>query len=106
MAPLPRLGEKECPRCGGPQSVAYTAFECPSLRAQRGDAVKSLDEACSGAGVQKNHRWWGLSATQKLRATFCPTKGTVPPPSEGAFFSKASKVWKDFYVAAEEATTA
>ena len=38
------------------------------------------------------------------RASFCPTRGTVPTPMERPFFSKASEVWKGFYEAAGEAS--
>lgn len=103
LVPLPRPGERECTRCGGRQSIAHTAFECPDLRAQREVAITRLDEACSEMGVRSDHPWWHLTDTQKLKATFCPTRGTVPPPVEGAFFSRASAVWKNFYEAAEEA---
>ena len=62
--------------------------------------VETLDGVCSGLGLGSDHHWWGRSANQKLRASFCPTKGTVPAPLERAFFSRAASAWGAFYEAA------
>ena len=103
LVPLPDPSTRECGSCGAPSSVAHTAFDCVGLAAPRATALQVLDTACSELGLRGDHKWWHLSDTHKLRASFCPTRGTVPTPMERPFFSKASEVWKGFYEAAGEA---
>ena len=97
LVPLPVVGDKICIECGTPASVAHSAFECPTHTEPREVLLETLDGVCSGLGLGSDHHWWDLSASQKLRASFCPTKGTVPAPLERTFFSRAASAWGAFY---------
>ena len=97
LVPLPVVGDKTCTECGTPASVAHSAFECPTHTEPREVLLETLDGVCSGLGLGSDHHWWDLSASQKLRASFCPTKGTVPAPLERTFFSRAASAWGAFY---------
>ena len=101
LVPLPAdPNKKVCELCGAPTGVAHVAFLCTGLSILRGKLLGTLNNACSELGVQHDHRWWSMSDIKKLRASFCPTRGTVPPPLERDFFSRASRAWKDFYSSA------
>ena len=100
LVPLPEVGSDTCTECGTLTSVAHSAFECPAHTQPREMLLKALDGVCSGLGLGSGHHWWTRSADQKLRASFCPTRGTVPVPLERAFFSRAASAWGAFYEAA------
>ena len=97
LVPLPGVGGDTCTECGTLQSVAHSAFECPTHSQPREVLIETLDGVCSGLGLGSDHHWWSRTADQKLRASFCPTKGTVPAPLERAFFSRAASAWGAFY---------
>ena len=97
LVPLPEVGARTCMQCSTPHSVAHSAFECPAHSQPRQEALEALDGACSELGLGDDHRWWSLSDDQKLRASFCPKKGVVPPKKEKAFFSRAASAWESFY---------
>ena len=90
LVPLPKVGGGTCQECGTPESVAHSAFECPAHTQPREVLVETLDGVCSDLGLGSDHHWWSRSANQKLRASFCPTRGSVPVPLERAFFSRAA----------------
>ena len=97
LVPLPEIGSDTCAECGTLNSVAHSAFECPAHTQPRKVLLEALDGVCSSPGLGSDHHWWTRSADQKLRASFCPTKGTVPVPLERAFFSRAASAWRAFY---------
>ena len=86
LVPLPEVGAQICEQCSTPTSVARSAFECSNHSQPRQEATKALDRACLELNVGHNHKWWSLSDEQKLRASFCPRRGVVPPQKEEAFF--------------------
>ena len=97
LVPLPVVGNTICAECGAPSSVAHSAFECPPHTKPREVLLATLDGVCSGLGLDSDHHWWGLSASPKLCASFCPIKGTIPAPKERAFLSRATSAWGAFY---------
>ena len=97
LVPLPKVGARTCTMCGTPSAVAHSAFECPAHSQPRKGVIETLDRACSSLGLGDDHQWWSLSDDQKLRASFCPKKGVVPPQKEKTFFSQAASAWENFY---------
>jgi hypothetical protein len=97
LVPLPKVGARTCTMCGTPSAVAHSAFECPAHSQPRKGVLETLDRACSSLGLGDDHQWWSLSDDQKLRASFCPKKGVVPPQKEKTFFSQAASAWENFY---------
>ena len=97
LVPLPKMGGDTCTECGTPKSVAHSAFECPAYTQPREILVETLDGVCSGLGLGSDHHWWSRSANQKLRASFCPTRGIVPVPLERTSFPRAASAWGAFY---------
>ena len=95
--PLPKVGSGTCQECATPESVAHSAFECPVHTQPREKLLETLDGVCSDLGLGNDHHWWSRSANQKLRASFCPTRGSVPVPLERAVFSRAASAWGAFY---------
>ena len=90
LVPLPEVGGNTCTECGTLKPVAHSAFECTAH-------TQTLDGVCPGLGLGSDHHWWGRTADQKLRASFCPTEGTVPAPLERAFSPRAASAWGAFY---------
>ena len=102
LVPLPEVGAQTCEQCGVPKSVAHSAFECPNHSQARRSVKETLDRACLELGVKQNHKWWTLSDAQKLRASFSPRKGVVPPQKGGAFYSRSASAWESFYEEASQ----
>ena len=97
LVPLPKAGTTACNACGLLPSVAHTAFECSALSGPRTKNLNTLDKARSDLGIDGSHKWWKLDDTTKLKASFCPSRGTVPTPMERRFFSLAASSWGVFY---------
>ena len=85
---------KQCPLCGGPNTVLHTVFRCAGLSEEREALLKALTNTVQEKNLDP--KWGVLSEEQKLTASYAPGTRIADKARRIKFYSASMSLWDKF----------